>query len=128
MDLVVVEFTFNESPDLPYTTANRRGFEQLLRKLLRMRRAPAVIMLHHYAWYFSDGDGVEAGLFYRPAEAQLGTMAQVGAWVCRRLWVSRPKDSVQGWVPSAQLSSRHSRCCRQGDTGGSIPISIPPLS
>jgi hypothetical protein len=55
----------------------RRGFEQLLRKLLRLPRSPAVLVLHHYAWYYAFGDGVEAGLFYRPAEAQLGTLAEV---------------------------------------------------
>jgi hypothetical protein len=76
-DLVVVEFTFNEEANLPYTSPSRRGFEQLLRKLLRLPNSPAIIMLHHYAWYFSFGDGVDSGLFYRQAEEQLGTMAQV---------------------------------------------------
>ncbi|KAI7839277.1 hypothetical protein COHA_006975 [Chlorella ohadii] len=75
-DLVVVEFTFNEPGDQPFIFPHRRGFEQLLRKLARLPRAPAVIVLHHYAWYFSDGDGLKAGLFYRAAEMQLSTMAQ----------------------------------------------------
>jgi len=76
-DLVVVEFTFNEPGDQPFIFPHRRGFEQLLRKLARLPRAPAVIVLHHYAWYFSDGDGLKAGLFYRAAEMQLSSMAQV---------------------------------------------------
>ena len=82
-DLVVVEFTFNEPGDQPFIFPHRRGFEQLLRKLARLPRAPAVIVLHHYAWYFSDGDGLKAGLFYRAAEMQLSTMAQVGAALAR---------------------------------------------
>jgi hypothetical protein len=73
---VVVEFTLNEPTDLPYTQPHRRGFEQLLRKLLRLSGAPAIIVLHHYGWWHSTGDGLNAGLFYRQAEEQLGTMAQ----------------------------------------------------
>lgn len=40
---------------------------------------PALIQLHHYAWWHAVGDGVEdGGLFYYPAaEAQLGVFAQV---------------------------------------------------
>ncbi|PRW60464.1 expressed protein isoform A [Chlorella sorokiniana] len=75
-DLVVVEFTFNEAPSLHYTTPNRRSVEALLRKLLRMPHSPAVIVLHHYGWYHSAGDGITAGLFYRDAETHLSTMAQ----------------------------------------------------
>ncbi|KAI7842255.1 hypothetical protein COHA_003896 [Chlorella ohadii] len=75
-DLVVVEFTFNEAPELPYTSPNRRSFEALLRKLLRMPRSPAVVVLHHYGWYHSAGDGISAGLYYRAAETHLSTMAQ----------------------------------------------------
>ncbi len=43
--------SFNEAPELPYTSPNRRSFEALLRKLLRMPRSPAVVVLHHYGWY-----------------------------------------------------------------------------
>lgn len=76
VDLVVVELTFNEPEDAPFTFPQRRGFERLLRKLARMPHTPAVIVLHHYAWHYSRGDGVAAGLFYRPAESQLSTLAQ----------------------------------------------------
>ncbi|KAL4427831.1 hypothetical protein ABPG75_001920 [Micractinium tetrahymenae] len=76
VDLVVVELTFNEPEDAPFTFPQRRGFERLLRKLARMPRSPAVVVLHHYAWHYSRGDGVAAGLFYRPAESQLSTLAQ----------------------------------------------------
>ncbi|PSC72893.1 photosystem II reaction cent isoform B [Micractinium conductrix] len=75
-DLLVAEFTFNEPADIPFTSPQRRAFEQLLRKLARLPGQPAVVVLHHYAWWFSGGDGVQGGLFYRPAEMQLTTMAQ----------------------------------------------------
>ena len=75
-DLVVVEFTFNEMGNLQYTTPQRRGFEQLLRKLASLPGAPAVLVLHHYAWWHAGGDGVKRGLYYRQAEQQLTTMAQ----------------------------------------------------
>ncbi len=47
---MVVELTFNEPEDAPFTFPQRRGFERLLRKLARMPRSPAVVVLHHYAW------------------------------------------------------------------------------
>lgn len=80
-DLLVLEFTINEPPygfvqDVPMAGAARRAFEQLVRRVLRMPRAPAVIMLHHYAWWHAAADGADGGIFYAPAEAQLGTMAQ----------------------------------------------------
>ncbi len=49
-------------------------------------RSPAVILLHHYSWWFTYGDGVDRGLYYRMGEAQLGLfsnyydMPQVCAW------------------------------------------------
>lgn len=72
-DLVVVEFTYNEPEDEPFDSPPRRGFEELLRKLLRLRNGPAVLLLHHYAWWYTYGDGVKYGLYYRPGEAQLST-------------------------------------------------------
>ncbi|PSC75343.1 hypothetical protein C2E20_1137 [Micractinium conductrix] len=75
-DLAVVEFTFNDAEAAPYTDAARRGFERLLRSLARLPRRPAVIVLHHWAWHFAHGDGQSGGLFYRPAEAQLTTIAE----------------------------------------------------
>ena len=80
-DLVVVEFTFNEAPSAPYTAPARRGIEALLRALLRLPKGPAVLVLHHYAWWHAHGDGADGGLFYRQAEEQLGTLAQVGGYI-----------------------------------------------
>ena len=36
--------------DIPFTSPQRRAFEQLLRKLARLPGQPAVVVLHHYAW------------------------------------------------------------------------------
>jgi lysophospholipase L1-like esterase len=76
-DLVVLEFSANDKKDAPYTDPERRGYEQLVRKLLQLPGRPALIQLHHYAWWHAVGDGVnDGGLFYHPAgEAQLGTFA-----------------------------------------------------
>lgn len=73
----MVEFTLNEHPDEPYTDPQRQGYEQLLRKLLKLPGRPALLQLHAYAWWRADGDGADQGLFYAPhAESQLGVMAQ----------------------------------------------------
>lgn len=74
-DLVVIEFTYNEPHDKEYDSPQRRGFEQLLRKVLDLPGAPAVIMLHQYSWWFTYGDGLTNGLYYLPAEAQLTVFA-----------------------------------------------------
>lgn len=77
---MVLEFTMNENADVPFTEPQRRGYEQLLRKLLRMPGPPALLQLHHYAWWRAAEDGVDGGLFYYPmAEAHLYVMSQVGA-------------------------------------------------
>lgn len=76
-DLIVLEFSANDKKDAPYTDPERRGYEQLVRKLLQLPGRPALIQLHHYAWWHAVGDGVsDGGLFYHPAgEAQLGVFA-----------------------------------------------------
>ena len=75
-DLVVVEFTFNELQNAEMTHPGRRGFEQLLRKLLRLPGRPAVVVLHHWAAYFTGGNERSGGVFYTAGEQQLGVMAQ----------------------------------------------------
>ncbi|KAI3430755.1 hypothetical protein D9Q98_009167 [Chlorella vulgaris] len=75
-DLITVELTYNEHPNLPFTSSDRKGFEQLLRKLLRMPKAPAIVLLHHFSWHQNIGDGVAEGLYYRGAEPHLATLAQ----------------------------------------------------
>lgn len=171
-DLIVLEFSANDKKDAPYTDPERRGYEQLVRKLLqlpgrwvcwqcvvgwfaeqvhgywpaagsvpcagahaqpvvcrhgrfvRMSRArahstapmrmvaclstkslldrastvcrPALIQLHHYAWWHAVGDGVEdGGLFYQPAgEAQLGVFASVRHECCLGCGPSWEGDAI----------------------------------
>ena len=80
-DLVVLEFSLNDAADAPYPSAERRGYEQLLRNLLALPGGPpALIQLHHHRWHraLPDSDVIESGLFYEtPAESQLTTFAQV---------------------------------------------------
>ena len=49
----VVEFTYNEPEDEKFDSPPRRGFEELLRKLLKLHGGPAVVLLHHYAWWYT---------------------------------------------------------------------------
>lgn len=63
-DLITVELTYNEHPNLPFTSSDRKGFEQLLRKLLRMPKAPAIVLLHHFSWHqkwVRPGDSIGTG-------------------------------------------------------------------
>ncbi|KAL4442042.1 hypothetical protein ABPG77_011303 [Micractinium sp. CCAP 211/92] len=75
-DLVTLEFTVNERKEAPFTSIERRSFEQLLRRLLSYPGRPAVMMLHHYSWFDSVGDGLNQGLYYAEPESQLSTLAQ----------------------------------------------------
>lgn len=52
-DLVVVEFSTNESPGA-FTSRGRQSFEALLRALLALPSAPAVVLLHHYPWCVAE--------------------------------------------------------------------------
>ncbi|KAL4427825.1 hypothetical protein ABPG75_001914 [Micractinium tetrahymenae] len=75
-DLVTLEFTVNERKEAPFTSIERRAFEQLLRRLLAYPGRPAIMMLHHYSWFESTGDGLNQGLYYAEPESQLSTLAQ----------------------------------------------------
>ncbi|KAI3428300.1 hypothetical protein D9Q98_006679 [Chlorella vulgaris] len=75
VDLVTLEFSANERADAPFTSLERRSFEQLIRRLLQYPGRPAILLLHHYAWWEAPGDGVDRGLFYRQPEGQLTEMA-----------------------------------------------------
>ncbi|PSC73416.1 hypothetical protein C2E20_3417 [Micractinium conductrix] len=59
----------------PFNSPSRRAFEQLIRRLLALPGRPAVMLLHHYAWWMSKGDGLWGGLFYKEPEAQHTTFA-----------------------------------------------------
>ena len=91
--------SFNEPPEAPLVDPTRRGFEQLLRKLARLPRAPAVIVLHHYAWYFAAADGLQAGLFYHRPEQHLSTLAQVRADAASTRAVARVSSGNLPFIP-----------------------------
>ncbi|EFN58310.1 hypothetical protein CHLNCDRAFT_142315 [Chlorella variabilis] len=75
VDLVTLEFSVNERSEAQFTSPERRNFEQLLRRLLQYPSRPAIIMLHHYAWWESPGDGLDRGVFYHQPEGQLTELA-----------------------------------------------------
>lgn len=74
--MVVVEFSTNDSPSA-WTTRGKGAYEGLLRSLLALPGAPAVVLLHHFPWFKAAGDGRSAGLFYREPEGQLTLLSQV---------------------------------------------------
>ena len=92
-DLVVIEFTTNESP-AAFTMRGRQAYEALVRQVAALPSRPAVVLLHHYAWWKAEGDGAAAGLFYREPEGQLTTYSQVGGWGLGRAGGVRRMD---GW-------------------------------
>jgi hypothetical protein len=57
-------------PGLPQ---HRRPFERLLRKVLSLPNAPAVILLHAYAWFRPDPG---PGAFYSNAERDFNEFAE----------------------------------------------------
>ena len=73
----------NEKSKAPYTSPERRSYEQLIRRLLKLPGRPAVMLLHHYGYWEAAGDGLDRGLFYREPEGQLTAFAHVSA---RRCW------------------------------------------
>lgn len=79
---VTLEFTVNEQWDAEYNSTERRSFEQLLRRLLARKHQPAVLILHHYGWWNSPGDGVDRGLFYRQPESALSVFSNVRKGAC----------------------------------------------
>lgn len=78
-----VEFAINDmvpsQPWLLYNSSERRAYEGIVRHLLRMPRAPALLLLHVYPFNQAGGDGVTEGLFYREPEGQLTVLAHVRA-------------------------------------------------
>ncbi|PSC75050.1 hypothetical protein C2E20_1732 [Micractinium conductrix] len=122
-DLVVVEFSTNDSP-AGWTSGGKHGFEALLRTLLALPGRPAVVLLHHYAWWKAAGDGRSAGLYYREPEVQLETFA---------LYYDLPSLSLKAatWrlmeagVEGFKVDGVLSRGSRDGVTGEPIPAAAP---
>ncbi|PSC68178.1 Acyl-coenzyme A thioesterase THEM4 isoform A [Micractinium conductrix] len=120
-DLIVLEFSANDLKDAPFSHPERKGYEQLVRKLLGMWGRPALIQLHHYAWWHAVGDGVEdGGLFYHPAaEAQLGVFAQ---------YYDFPSVSVRGamWhLMRSRVGQFNPDAARHGATASPTDYPIP---
>ena len=77
---MVLEFSVNEPIDLPFASGDRRGYEQLVRHLLRLPGRPALLQLHHFRWWHPvpNSTEVEDGYFYEtPLESQLSVFAMV---------------------------------------------------
>jgi hypothetical protein len=68
---VVIEFSLNDNSTALYNSFERRSYELLLRQLLSLPGRPAVLLLHHYPWWRSGGDGLESGLYWKEPEGML---------------------------------------------------------
>lgn len=75
MPAVTLEFAINDKVDVPLNSPQRKAYEQLIRRLLALPGRPAVVLLHHYAWWMAGGDGLKGGLFYREPEGQHTALA-----------------------------------------------------
>ncbi|EFN59953.1 expressed protein [Chlorella variabilis] len=91
-DLVVLDFAVNDGHVSPrwreklgysFAGGERRGFEQLVRKSLRLRQSPAVALLHFFSWNATRDKLEEEGyrpvgdsFFFRTVEDELSTIAQ----------------------------------------------------
>ena len=76
-DLVILEFSINDAQDAPFTSPERRAYEQLVRALLRLPGRPALLQLHHHRWWHPvpGSRALSGGVFYEPPlEAQLGVL------------------------------------------------------
>jgi hypothetical protein len=78
-----VPASFPPCPCTAVHAAPRKGFEQLLRKLLRLPSRPLVVLLHHYPWWYAV-EGGRPGIFWQGGEMELDQFAQVpkriGGW------------------------------------------------
>jgi hypothetical protein len=79
-----------------------------------------VVLLHHYAWWFTHGDGLDRGLYYRAGEAQLQVFANVsvalgvGRRVAWRGWQLQPGRRLAGGraaVPCRCMLRSHTLVC-----------------
>lgn len=70
-----------------YVSPHRRSYEQVLRRLLRLPSKPAVLLLQTYAWWFSHGDGIPEGLYYKEPEIEMTVLGQVSWLVPTRGWL-----------------------------------------
>lgn len=119
---MTVEFAINDKADVPLNSPQRKAYEQLIRRLLALPGQPAVVLLHHYAWWMSTGDGRKGGLFYREPEGQHTAMAhyydlpsvsvRAATWRLMQAGVEGFKVRAPGCGPEAAWT------CRQQSLAG----------
>ena len=86
---------------------------QVIRRLLAYPSRPAVMLLHHYAWWESPGDGLHAGLFYRQPEQDLTMLShyydlpslslRTATWHLQRAGIDRFRASGRAWGAAGWL-------------------------
>ncbi|GIL56585.1 hypothetical protein Vafri_11927 [Volvox africanus] len=74
VDLVLLEYAINDPPFLVPQMINepRKSFEQLIRKLLRLPRRPAVVLLNLFRWFSESSVGADQ----RPSDTYYFTNAE----------------------------------------------------
>ncbi|GLI65300.1 hypothetical protein VaNZ11_008793 [Volvox africanus] len=74
VDLVLLEYAINDPPFLEPQMINepRKSFEQLVRKLLRLPRRPAVVLLNLFRWFSESRVGADQ----RPSDTYYFTNAE----------------------------------------------------
>ncbi|KAI3430747.1 hypothetical protein D9Q98_009159 [Chlorella vulgaris] len=125
-DLVVVEMTLNDRVVHSFDSPDRRAYEQLVRKALRLPSRPAVLLLHSYAWYYAFGDGATGGLFYPITEGHLTMLSQyydVPALSVRTATWRLMQAGIQGFSTSRLLVPGHIAPA----TGREIPLAAPKM-
>lgn len=76
-DLVIVEFAVNDPRGNGiWTYPERLGFERLLRKLQDFPNRPAVVLLHHFAWFSAGGAEGKVADYLVTAENDFNVLGQ----------------------------------------------------
>ncbi|KAL4422911.1 hypothetical protein ABPG75_009108 [Micractinium tetrahymenae] len=125
-DLVVVEFSTNDSPS-EWDSRGKAGYEGLLRSLLALPGGPAVVLLHHYAFLKAAGDGRSAGLFYREPEGQLTLLSHfydIPSLSLRAAAWRLMQAGIEGFKVDRTILEGN----RDAATGDPIPAAEPGMS
>ena len=87
-DLVIIEFTANDpipskrlslgnySPNDAVTFATMKAYERLIRTVLGLESAPAVVLYHYYSWHDAGGGGNTLAAYYHTIESEYHTLGQ----------------------------------------------------